>query len=79
MMNKNLFSDGLGNIDVDAVERLLLIEQQLERQKARRKRAWIAPVLVAATLSLLLCTLLIAIPFIPKDLGIEYQTDLYQG
>ena len=74
MMNKNLFSDGLGNIDVDAVERLLLIEQQLERQKARRKRAWIAPVLVAATLSLLLCTLLIAIPFIPKDLGIEYQT-----
>ena len=74
MMNKNLFSEGLGHIDVDAVERLLQIEQKLEKRQARRKRAWIRPVLIAAALALLLCTVLVIVPFIPKDLGIEYQT-----
>ena len=54
MMNKHLFSEGVSNIDVDAVERLLQIEQDLEKKRARRKFAWIKPLLIAAALALLL-------------------------
>ena len=73
MMNKNLFSDGLGHIDVDAVERMLRIEEELERKRARRRFAWVKPVLIAAALALLLCTVLVIVPFIPKKLDIEYE------
>lgn len=74
MMNKHLFSEGVSNIDVDAVERLLQIEKDLEKKRARRKFAWIKPVLIAASLALLLCAVLVIIPFIPKDLNLDYQS-----
>ncbi|MBQ7378115.1 MAG: GerMN domain-containing protein [Clostridia bacterium] len=72
-MNKNLFSDGLAHIDVDAVERMLRIDAELERKRARRRFAWVKPVLIAAALALLLSTVLVIVPFIPKTLDIEYE------
>ena len=73
MMNKNLFSDGLSHVDVDAVERMLRIEDDLARKAARRRFAWVKPVLAAAALALLLCAVLVVVPFIPKKLDIEYE------
>ena len=73
MMNKNLFSDGLGHIDPDAVERMLRIEDDLARKAARRRYAWVKPVLIAAALALILSAVLVVVPFIPKKLDIEYQ------
>ena len=73
MMNKNLFSDGLGHIDPDAVERMLRIEDDLARKAARRRYAWVKPVLIAAALALMLSAVLVIVPFIPKKLDIEYQ------
>ena len=73
MMNKNLFSDGLGHIDPDAVERMLRMEDDLARKAARRRYAWVKPVLIAAALALILSTVLVIVPFIPKKLDIEYQ------
>lgn len=73
MMNKNLFSDGLGHIDPDAVERMLRIEDDLARKAARRRFAWVKPVLIAAALALMLSAVLVIVPFIPKKLDIEYQ------
>ena len=73
MMNKNLFSDGLGHIDPDALERMLRMEDDLARKAARRRYAWVKPVLVAAALALLLCAVLVVVPFIPKKLDIEYE------
>lgn len=73
MMNKNLFSEGIGHIDTDAVERLLRIENELEKKRARRKHAWLKPVLIAAALALLLCAVLVIVPFIPRDLHLDYQ------
>ena len=73
MMNKNLFSDGLGHIDPDAVERMLRMEDDLARKAARRRYAWVKPVLIAAALALILSTVLVIVPFIPKKLDIEYE------
>ena len=73
MMNKNLFSDGLGHIDPDAVERMLRMEDDLARKAARRRYAWVKPVLIAAALALTLSAVLVIVPFIPKKLDIEYQ------
>ncbi|MBE6675792.1 MAG: hypothetical protein E7594_03010 [Ruminococcaceae bacterium] len=72
-MNKNLFSDGLGHIDPDAVERMLRMEDDLARKAARRRYAWVKPVLIAAALALTLSAVLVIVPFIPKKLDIEYQ------
>ncbi len=73
MMNKNLFSDGLGHIDPDAVERMLRMEDDLARKAARRRYAWVKPVLIAAALALMLSAVLVIVPFIPKKLDIEYE------
>ncbi len=73
MMNKNLFSDGLSHVDPDAVERMLRIEDDLARKAARRRYAWVRPVLIAAVLALLVSAVLIVVPFIPKTLDIEYE------
>lgn len=73
MMNKNLFSDGLGHIDPDAVERMLRMEDDLARKAARRRFAWVKPVLIAAALALMLSAVLVIVPFIPKKLDIEYE------
>ncbi|MBR2445754.1 MAG: hypothetical protein IKB28_03700 [Clostridia bacterium] len=72
-MNKNLFSDGLGHIDPDAVERMLRMEDDLARKVARRRYAWVKPVLIAAALALMLSAVLVIVPFIPKKLDIEYE------
>ncbi len=73
MMHKDLFSDGVARIDSDAVERLLQIEQELARRAARRRRGRILSVLAAALLSVMLVSVLLIVPFIPKTLELDYQ------
>lgn len=71
-MKKQLFTDGVSYIDVDAVERLLQIEQDMERKRLRSKRTRLLLIPAAALLALLVCMTLVIIPFIPKSLDIEY-------
>ncbi len=73
MMHKDLFSDGVARIDPDAVERLLQIEQELGRRAARRRRGRILSVLAAALLSVMLVSVLLIVPFIPKTLELDYE------
>ncbi len=73
MMHKDLFSDGVARIDPDAVERLLQIEQDLQKRAARRRKARLLSVLAAALLSVMLVSVLLIVPFIPKTLDLDYQ------
>ena len=72
-MKKDLFTDGVSYIDVDAVERLLQIEQDMERKRLRSKRARLLLIPAAALVALLVCMTLVIIPFIPKNLDIAYE------
>ena len=72
-MKKDLFTDGVSYIDVDAVERLLQIEQDMERKRLRSKRARLLLIPAAALVALLVCVSLAMIPFIPKNLDIAYE------
>lgn len=80
MMNKDLFTEGLDNVDLDAVERALRIEKELERKRARRRRAWIRPVLIAAVLALLAGAVALIVPYIPRTYDLDYsQPTVSQG
>ena len=72
-MKKQLFTDGVSYIDVDAVERLLQIEQDMERKRLRSRRARLLLIPAAALVVLLVCMTLVIIPFIPKNLDIAYE------
>ncbi len=72
-MKKQLFTDGISYIDVDAVERLLQIEQDLQRRKIRQRRTRLLIIPAAALLALLVCMTAVIIPFIPKTLELDYQ------
>ena len=71
-MKKQLFTDGVSYIDVDAVERLLQIEQDMERKRLRSRRARLLLIPAAALVVLLVCMTLVIIPFIPKNLDLAY-------
>ena len=72
-MKKDLFLDGVSYIDPDAVERLLQIEQEMQRQQRRKKNARLLLIPAAALVALLVCMTAIIIPFIPRTLDIEYE------
>ena len=72
-MKKQLFTDAVSYIDVDAVERLLQIEQDMERKRLRSRRARLLLIPAAALVVLLVCMTLVIIPFIPKNLDISYE------
>ena len=72
-MKKQLFTDGVSHIDVDVVERLLQIEQQMERKRLQSKRMRLLLIPAAALVALLVCMTLVIIPFIPKNLDIAYE------
>ena len=72
-MKKDLFLDGVSYIDPDAVERLLQIEQDMQRQQRRKKYAQLLLIPAAALMALLVCMTAIIIPFIPRTLDIEYE------
>ena len=72
-MKKDLFTDGVSYIDVDVVERLLQIEQDMERKRLRSRRARLLLIPAAALVVLLVCMTLVIIPFIPKNLDIAYE------
>lgn len=78
MMHKDLFSDGIARIDPDAVERALQYEQQLQRQAAKRRRGRIVAVLAAAVLTLMLASVLLIVPFIPKTYDLNYEIPKHQ-
>ena len=72
-MKKDLFTDGISYIDPDAVERLLQIEQEMQRQQRRKKNARLLLIPAAALVALLVCMTAIIIPCIPRTLDIEYE------
>ncbi len=72
-MKKQLFTDGISYIDVDAVERLLQIEQDLQRRKIRQRHTRLLIIPAAALLALLVCMTAVIIPFIPKTLELDYE------
>lgn len=72
-MKKDLFTDGISHIDVDAVERLLQIEQNMQRQKKRQKYARLLLIPAAALIALMVCMTAVIIPFIPKTLDVAYE------
>ena len=80
MMHKDLFSDGISRIDPDEVERLLQIEQALERRAAGRWRGRVLTILAAAvlTVALLAASTLALIPFIPKTYDLNYEIPKHQ-
>ncbi len=74
-MKKDLFTDGISHIDVDAVERLLQIERDMTRKNARQKRTRLLIIPAAALialLGLLVCMSAVIIPFIPKTYDLDY-------
>ncbi len=73
-MKKDLFTDGISHIDVDAVERLLQIEQDMQDRQKRQRRTRLLIIPAAALLALLVCMTAVIIPFIPRTLDIEYES-----
>ena len=72
-MKKDLFTDGISHIDVDAVERLLQIEQNMQAKKKRQRYARLLLIPAAALIALMVCMTAVIIPFIPKTLDVAYE------
>ena len=72
-MKKDLFTDGISHIDVDAVERLLQIEQDMQAKKKRQRYARLLLIPAAALIALMVCMTAVIIPFIPKTLDVAYE------
>ncbi|MBQ5793611.1 MAG: hypothetical protein IIW17_06300 [Clostridia bacterium] len=72
-MKKDLFTDGVSHIDVDAVERLLQIEQKMQEKKKRQRYARLLLIPAAALIALMVCMTAVIIPFIPKTLDVAYE------
>lgn len=72
-MKKDLFTDGVSHIDVDAVERLLQIEQNMQAKKRRQRYARLLVIPAAALIALMVCMTAVIIPFIPKTLDVAYE------
>ncbi|MBO5756089.1 MAG: hypothetical protein J6S28_00175, partial [Clostridia bacterium] len=72
-MKKDLFTDGISHIDVDAVERLLQIEQEMQAKKRRQRYARLLLIPAAALIALMVCMTAVIIPFIPKTLDVAYE------
>ena len=72
-MKKDLFTDGISHIDVDAVERLLQIEQNMQAKKKRQRYARLLLIPAAALIALIVCMTAVIIPFIPKTLDVAYE------
>ena len=79
MMHKDLFSDGISRIDPDAVERTLRFEQELAQRAAGRKRRRVLTVLAAALLTVMLTSVLLIVPFIPKTYDLNYEMPQHQS
>lgn len=77
MINKHKFSDALGQISVDTVERYLQAEQVYLQRTARRRRRLLV-CLTAATLALIIALGALAIAFIPKTYDLNYEIPTHQ-
>lgn len=73
MINKNQFSDALGQLSVETVERYLQAEQALQRKKAGRGKRLIALIAATLSLALLLGTVALAVAFVPRSYDLDYE------